>query len=110
MRRRRPRSGPLCHLDPAADKSGTQAADGNPDRGYTDLGSAHPSTTPSCHDSALFVEDVTYPDDTRLTAGEKFAKTWKFQNTGSCKWTGYTIAFVSGDRLDAPRISPGAGD
>ena len=24
-----------------------------------------PSPTPTCHDSALFVEDVTYPDNTR---------------------------------------------
>jgi uncharacterized protein YkwD len=58
--------------------------------------------TPSCHDAALFVEDVNYPDNTRLTAGEKFTKTWKFKNTGTCKWTNYTVAFVSGDRLDAP--------
>ncbi|HET9910538.1 MAG TPA: NBR1-Ig-like domain-containing protein [Anaerolineales bacterium] len=58
--------------------------------------------TPSCRDSALFVEDVTYPDHTRLDAGEKFTKTWKIQNTGSCTWTGYTAAFVSGDGMDAP--------
>src|ERR1043166_8696661 len=44
-----------------------------------------PSATPSCHDSAIFVEDVTYPDNTRLSSGEKFTKTWKFQNTGTCK-------------------------
>src|SRR5512133_2298041 len=58
--------------------------------------------TPSCHDSALFVEDVTYPDHTRLDPGEKFTKTWKIQNTGTCTWTGYTAAFVSGDPMDAP--------
>jgi hypothetical protein len=58
--------------------------------------------TPSCHDGALFVEDVTYPDHTRLDAGERFTKTWEFQNTGNCQWTGYTIAFVSGDRMTAP--------
>src|SRR6266498_3185753 len=65
-----------------------------------------PSATPSCRDSAVFVEDVTYPDNTRLTAGEKFTKTWKFQNTGSCNWSGYTVAFVSGDRMDAPDSVP----
>src|SRR5512143_1407054 len=57
-----------------------------------------PSATPSCRESALFVEDVTYPDNTRLKAGEKFTKTWKLQNTGNCKWTGFTVAFVSGDK------------
>jgi uncharacterized protein YkwD len=65
-----------------------------------------PSPTPSCRDGAVFVEDVTYPDHTRLTAGEKFTKTWKLQNIGNCKWTGYTIAFVSGDRMEAPDAAP----
>src|SRR4029453_7632736 len=42
-----------------------------------------PSATPSCRESAVFVEDVTYPDNTRLEAGQKFTKTWKLQNTGN---------------------------
>jgi uncharacterized protein YkwD len=65
-----------------------------------------PSPTPTCHDSALFVEDVTYPDNTRLTAGEKFTKTWKLQNSGNCKWTGYTVAFISGDKMESPDSVP----
>jgi uncharacterized protein YkwD len=65
-----------------------------------------PSPTPSCRDSAVFVEDVTVPDNTRLDAGEKFTKTWKLQNTGSCAWTDYTIAFVSGDKMEAPDSVP----
>jgi uncharacterized protein YkwD len=65
-----------------------------------------PSATPSCRESALFVEDVTYPDNTRLTAGENFTKTWKLQNTGNCKWTGFTVAFVSGDKMAAPDSVP----
>ena len=65
-----------------------------------------PSPTPSCRDSALFVEDVTVPDNTRLTTGEKFTKTWKLQNIGTCPWTGYTIAFVSGDKMEAPDSVP----
>jgi uncharacterized protein YkwD len=48
------------------------------------------------------VEDVNYPDNTRLTAGENFTKTWKFKNSGTCKWTNYTVAFISGDKMDAP--------
>ena len=62
--------------------------------------------TPSCRDSAVFVEDVTVPDNTRLEAGEKFTKTWKLQNTGSCTWTDYTIDFISGDKMDAPDTVP----
>jgi len=65
-----------------------------------------PSPTPACRDSAVFVEDVTYPDNTRLEAGEKFTKTWKLQNTGNCKWTDFTVTFVSGDKMEAPDSVP----
>jgi uncharacterized protein YkwD len=65
-----------------------------------------PTPTPSCRDDALFVEDVNYPDNTRLTAGEKFTKTWKFKNIGTCKWMNYTVAFISGDKMDAPDSVP----
>ena len=65
-----------------------------------------PPPTPACHDSAVFVEDITYPDNSSLKAGEKFTKTWKLQNTGTCKWTGYTVAFVSGDKMAAPDSVP----
>ena len=65
-----------------------------------------PSPTPSCRNAAVFVEDITVPDNTRIDAGEKFTKTWKLQNTGSCTWTDYTIAFVSGDQMDAPETAP----
>lgn len=65
-----------------------------------------PTPTPSCRDNAVFVEDVTVPDNTRLQAGEKFTKTWKLQNIGSCTWTGYSISFVSGDNMDAPESIP----
>jgi uncharacterized protein YkwD len=62
--------------------------------------------TPACKDGAILVQDVTYPDNTHVGSGEKFTKTWQLQNTGDCKWTGYTVAFVSGDRLDAPDSVP----
>jgi hypothetical protein len=45
---------------------------------------------------------VTYPDNTTVNAGEKFTKTWKLQNVGTCTWTGYLVAFVDGDRMGSP--------
>ena len=36
------------------------------------LNPSDPTATPSCRDGAVFVEDVTVPDNTRLSAGEKF--------------------------------------
>ncbi|MGE5463357.1 MAG: NBR1-Ig-like domain-containing protein, partial [Syntrophothermus sp.] len=72
----------------------------------SDPNTPHPQGTPTCRESAVFVEDVTYPDNTRLNAGEKFTKTWKLQNTGTCKWSGYTVAFVSGDKMSSPDSVP----
>lgn len=60
----------------------------------------------SCRDSAILVEDVTIPDNTSVPRGQKFTKTWKFQNMGRCTWTGYTIAFLSGDRMSSPDSAP----
>jgi uncharacterized protein YkwD len=70
------------------------------------LNPSDPTPTPSCRDGAVFVEDVTVPDNTRIEAGEKFTKTWKLQNTGTCTWTGYTVAFASGDTMEAPHSVP----
>jgi len=68
--------------------------------------SATTSRTANCADDAILVADVTYPDNTVVSAGEKFTKTWKLQNVGRCNWTGYTIAFVSGDRMSASEAAP----
>jgi len=64
--------------------------------------SAGGSSSPACRDSAILVQDVTYPDNTRVDAGETFTKTWQLQNVGNCTWTGYTVAFVDGDRMESP--------
>ncbi len=69
-------------------------------------GTPNATSPASCKDSAILVEDVTYPDDTRVEPGEKFTKTWKLQNVGNCTWTGYTVAFVGGDRMGSPDSVP----
>jgi hypothetical protein len=52
-----------------------------------------------CNNS-LFVSDVTVPDDTVMTPGQTFTKTWKLQNTGTCAWTtSYKVSFVSGNAM-----------
>jgi hypothetical protein len=58
------------------------------------------STAVGCDNSA-FVADVTIPDNTAMTAGQTFKKTWKLQNTGTCPWTtSYTITFLSGNKMN----------
>ena len=65
-----------------------------------------PVVSADCKDHAILVQDVTIPDGTNVRRGEKFTKTWQFQDTGSCTWTGYTIAFILGDRMSSPDSAP----
>ena len=59
-----------------------------------------------CKESAVLLQDVTVPDNTQMKAGEKFSKTWQFQNTGTCAWDNYTLLFDSGDQMGAPASQP----
>jgi hypothetical protein len=63
-----------------------------------------PATVPpsSC-DKAQFVSDVTVPDGTVMSPGQKFTKTWRLRNVGTCAWTkSYQIVFYSGEQMGAP--------
>jgi len=70
----------------------------------TQAGAANPpsgtgSGAVGCNNS-VYVSDVTVPDDTVMTPGQTFTKTWKLQNTGSCAWsTSYKVSFVSGNAM-----------
>lgn len=77
-------------------------------------GSGGGSTAVGCNNSA-FVSDVTIPDDTAMTPGQTFTKTWKLSNTGSCPWTTtYKVSFVSGNAMGGAAtpltvtVAPGA--
>ena len=60
------------------------------------------ATAAPCTNDATFVADVTIPDNTALEPGERFDKTWRVRNTGSCPWEpGYRFVFVSGDKMGA---------
>ncbi|GAB4481478.1 MAG: hypothetical protein OHK0031_03390 [Anaerolineales bacterium] len=51
-------------------------------------------------DNSSWVADASVPDNTVMTPGQAFEKTWRVKNTGSCTWTGaYTIRYGYGDRL-----------
>lgn len=60
----------------------------------------------NCKESAVLLRDVTIDDGTKLKAGEKFTKTWEFQNNGTCPWVNYTIKFAAGDQMGAPLSAP----
>jgi hypothetical protein len=70
--------------------------------------SAPTSQTKLCDQAAPGVPiDVTVPDDTQMTPGQNFTKTWRLQNTGTCTWTkDYSVAVFSGDAMNAPASVP----
>ncbi len=47
--------------------------------------------------------DITIPDDSLISPGQSFIKTWKLTNVGICTWdTSYSASFFYGDRMGAP--------
>jgi len=52
---------------------------------------------------AGFVKDVTIPANTPLAPGQRFIKTWRLQNNGSCDWTrDYSLVYAGGTGMEAP--------
>ena len=52
-------------------------------------------TTVALCDSLTFVADVNVPDDTNMSPGQDFIKTWRVRNTGSCPWgEGYELVYA----------------
>lgn len=51
--------------------------------------------------------DITIPDDSLISPGQSFIKTWKLVNIGTCTWTTlYSASFFYGDRMGAPESVP----
>ena len=62
-------------------------------------GTAVGDPTASCY-GLVFKNDVTIPDDTNMTPGQQFTKTWLVQNTGSCAWQpGFKWTLVGGNPM-----------
>jgi hypothetical protein len=60
-----------------------------------------------CTLNAAYVADVTVPDNTQMSPGESFNKTWRVRNTGTCDWeAGTVLVFSSGDRMGGPNSVP----
>ena len=66
-----------------------------------------PTNSPDCTNLAAFVADVTIPDNSNVTGGTLFTKTWRVRNTGSCTWgSGYTLTPYSDEQMGAPDAIP----
>jgi hypothetical protein len=61
--------------------------------------------TASCYGMA-FVADVTIPDNTAMTPGQKFTKTWRVKNNGSCAWpVGSKLSFTGGEAMGGSAVT-----
>ena len=63
---------------------------------------ARPTNTPEPCDLAEPGNpiDVTIPDDTVMTPGQKFNKTWRLVNVGTCTWNNqYAVVWISGEQM-----------
>ena len=70
-----------------------------------------PTAIPILCDQAKFIADVTVADGTTYSPGAEFTKIWRLRNDGSCTWNNsYSLVFVSGDRMSAPRSVPLPGN
>jgi hypothetical protein len=63
----------------------------------------------------VYIQDVTIPDNTPMTPGQTFTKTWRVQNSGTCAWAaGYKFVLIGGDAMGgtaltlAAAVNPGA--
>lgn len=66
-----------------------------------------PENAADCVNNAKFVSDVTIPDNSNITAGTAFTKTWRIQNAGTCIWwSGYTLEHYSENAMSAPASVP----
>jgi len=66
-----------------------------------------PTNAADCTNLAAFVADVTIPDNSNITGGTVFTKTWRIRNTGTCVWgSGYTLTHYSDEDMGAPAPVP----
>jgi hypothetical protein len=60
------------------------------------------TSTPPCLDGLTFVQDLTFPDGTLVSPGDRIDKQWQVTNSGTCDWDArYRLRFTGGNLLDA---------
>ena len=67
----------------------------------------------NCTNKVTFVSDVTVPDNTQVSAGQAFTKTWRVKNDGTCAWgpngSLNALVFTGGYQMGAPERVPLSG-
>lgn len=53
-----------------------------------------------------FVSDVTIPDNTSMAPGNRFTKTWRVRNNGTCAWqAGFRLNFTGGEAMGGSAVT-----
>jgi hypothetical protein len=56
----------------------------------------------ACADGLTFLGDVSYPDRTKVAAGQPLEKRWKVRNSGQCDWgPEYRFRWTGGTKFAA---------
>jgi RHS repeat-associated protein len=63
------------------------------------------SSIPSGTDAMIFIADVTIPDNSQLTGGTSFTKSWQLKNVGTTTWSGYSVGFVTSPTNGNPSLN-----
>jgi len=62
-----------------------------------------PTPTPTCSNNLTYIQDVTIPDGTNVSASQPINKQWLVSNSGTCNWDSrYRFKLISGDAMSAP--------
>lgn len=90
-------------LPPPSDTPTPQVTPGGPATSTPTLLPGGVTATPILCDALTFdpaTIDVNVPDNTQMTLGQAFVKTWRVKNNGSCTWgAGYQLTFSYGDQM-----------
>jgi hypothetical protein len=62
-----------------------------------------PQPTELCTNEAVYLEDLTVPDGTIVSPGQRLDKRWAVRNTGSCNWNAaYRLVPLGESEFSAP--------
>lgn len=62
-----------------------------------------PTPEPACTNTLWFFQDLTIPDGTQVSPGERLDKRWLVQNAGTCNWDErYQIHLEAGSNMGVP--------
>lgn len=64
-----------------------------------------PTPEPACTNALWFFQDLSIPDSTLVSPGERLDKRWLVQNAGTCNWDeSYQIRLEAGPTMGVPAI------